>query len=122
MEQAIVTRARLAGLVALAMTAFAANSILCRLALVGTSIDPATFTLVRLAAGALVLAVIVRLREAAAAPGGNWRSALSLFTYAAAFSYAYVSLNAGTGALLLFGAVQATMILTGLALGDRLGS
>lgn len=115
-----MTQVRLAALVVFAMTAFAANSILCRMALGGTAIDPATFTLVRLVSGALVLAAIVRLRDSAAPSAGDWRSALSLFTYAAAFSYAYVTLSAGTGALLLFGAVQATMILTGLARGDRL--
>ena len=115
-----MTHVRLGAVVVLAMTAFAANSILCRLALSGTAIDPATFTLVRLVSGALVLAAIVRLRDTAAPTAGDWRSALNLFTYAAAFSYAYVTLSAGTGALLLFGAVQATMILTGLVRGDRL--
>ena len=115
-----MTHVRLGAAVVLAMTAFAANSILCRLALGGTAIDPATFTLVRLVSGALVLASIVRLRESAPPLAGDWRSALNLFTYAAAFSYAYVTLSAGTGALLLFGAVQATMILTGLVRGDRL--
>ena len=115
-----MTHARLASLVVAAMTAFAANSILCRLALRGTAIDPATFTLVRLVSGALVLAAIVRLRAPAAPSSGDWWSALNLFTYAAAFSFAYVTLSAGTGALLLFGAVQATMIVIGLMRGDRL--
>ena len=115
-----MTHARLAALVVSAMTAFAANSILCRLALGGTTIDPATFTLVRLVSGALVLASIVRLRAPAAPSSGDWRSALDLFAYAAAFSFAYVTLSAGTGALLLFGAVQATMIIIGLVRGDRL--
>ena len=82
---------RLGAAVVLAMTAFAANSILCRLALGGTAIDPATFTVVRLVSGALVLAAIVRLRDSAAPTAGDWRSALNLFTYAAAFSYAYVT-------------------------------
>jgi drug/metabolite transporter (DMT)-like permease len=111
---------RVAGLTALAMTAFAANSILCRLALKATQIDPASFTLIRIVSGAAALWIIVRSRARGVLPAGNWRSALSLFAYAGAFSYAYVSLSAGTGALLLFGAVQATMILAGLLRGERL--
>ena len=102
------------------MTAFAANSIFCRLALGGTQIDPATFTLVRLLSGAAMLWLVVRIRSGAGPRRGDWRSALGLFAYAAAFSYAYVNLTAGTGALLLFGSVQATMILAGLVRGERL--
>ena len=83
-----VTHVRLGAAVVLAMTAFAANSILCRLALGGTAIDPATFTLVRLVSGALVLASIVPLRASGPPLAGDWRSALNLFTYAGAFSYA----------------------------------
>jgi len=113
---------RLTGLTSLAMTAFAANSILCRLALRETTIDPATFTSIRLASGALVLWLIVRIRFGRAPRAGDWRSALALFGYAAAFSFAYVSLSAGTGALLLFGCVQATMILAGLWRGERLSA
>ena len=109
-------------LTALAMLAFAANSLLCRFALRETRIDPATFTLVRIASGAVVLWLLVSLRSRAASirRGGSWPSALALFAYAAAFSFAYTSLSAGTGALLLFGAVQATMILWGLSRGERL--
>lgn len=95
------------------MLAFAANSLLCRAALRGGRIDPATFTSVRIAAGAAVLWLVVRLRGGAArAPvaAGNWPSALALFVYAAAFSFSYVSLTAATGALLLFGAVQASAL------------
>lgn len=113
---------RLLGLTAVTMTAFAANSILCRLALKETHIDPASFTLIRLVSGAVVLWAIVRLRRPTEGVAGSWRSAASLFAYAAAFSYAYVTLSAGTGALLLFGAVQATMILAGLIRGERLGA
>ena len=102
------------------MLAFASNSLLCRLALKQTSIDAATFTLVRILSGALVLWLIVRVRKVAGRNMGNWPSALALFAYAAAFSFAYLSLSAGTGALLLFGAVQATMILWGLRKGERL--
>ena len=105
----------------LAMLAFAGNSLLCRVALKQTTIDPASFTLIRLASGALVLWLIVRLRSGGQRPGGSWASALALFAYAAGFSFAYVSLTAATGALLLFGAVQATMISWGLLRGERLG-
>jgi drug/metabolite transporter (DMT)-like permease len=111
---------RLWVLTSLTMTAFAANSILCRLALKSTAIDPASFTLIRLVAGAATLWLIVRVRSGRSARAGRWSSAFSLFAYAAAFSFAYVSLSAGTGALILFGAVQATMILYGLFRGERL--
>ena len=112
--------ARLVLLTSAAMVAFAANSLLCRMALLHTGIDSASFTTMRLAAGAVVLAVIVRWRGLRPGQAGSWVSALALFVYAAAFSYAYVSLPAGTGALLLFGAVQATMIGYGLWRGERL--
>lgn len=113
---------RLFFLTALAMTAFAGNSLLCRLALKNTAIDPATFTAVRLASGALVLACLVRLQQGSGTRNGqgNWPSALALFAYAAGFSFAYATLPAATGALLLFGAVQATMIGHGLSRGERL--
>lgn len=103
-----------------AMLAFAGNSLLCRLALKQTTIDPASFTAIRLLAGAVVLWLLVRLRGGTHRVGGNWPSALALFIYAAAFSFAYVSLPTGVGALLLFGAVQASMILYGLFTGERL--
>ena len=112
--------ARILVCTALAMLAFAGNSLLCRAALRDTRIDPATFTAVRIVSGALVLWLIVRLRGAPVRGAGDWISALALFAYAAAFSYAYVGLPAGTGALLLFGAVQATMIGGGLRAGERL--
>lgn len=104
-----------------AMLAFAANSLLCRVALRGGHIDAASFTLVRLAAGALILWLIVRLRSGGIGRHGSWRSAFALFAYAAGFSFAYLSLPAAAGALLLFGAVQATMIGYGLWRGERLG-
>lgn len=108
-------------LTALAMLAFAGNSLLCRVALKATAIDPASFTSIRLASGALALWLIVRLRaDASTPPAGSWRSALALFAYAATFSFAYIGLTAATGALLLFGAVQVTMITYGLWSGDRL--
>lgn len=86
------------------MRTFAGNSLLCRLALKHTSIDPASFTIVRLVSGALTLWLITRTRSQTAPGRGNWPSAMALFVYAAGFSYAYVSLAAAMGALLLFGA------------------
>jgi drug/metabolite transporter (DMT)-like permease len=103
------------------MAAFAGNSLLCRLALQHTAIDSASFTTARLLSGALVLWTLVRWRNSRSAlAAGDWSSAVALFVYAAAFSYAYLSLSAGTGALLLFGAVQATMLGWGLWRGQRL--
>jgi drug/metabolite transporter (DMT)-like permease len=103
-----------------ALVAFAANSILCRMALRHASIDPASFTSVRLVAGAVMLWIIVKLRQPRRPAGGNWMSALALFGYAIAFSFAYVAVTAGTGALLLFGAVQLIMIAVGLVRGERI--
>jgi drug/metabolite transporter (DMT)-like permease len=106
-------------LTTLAMLAFAANSLLCRLALQRGGIDPATFTSLRLVAGALMLVLCVRGRGgSAAAIGGDWRAALMLFAYAACFSFAYLGLSAGTGALVLFGAVQVTMLIAGMRAGE----
>ena len=119
------------------MLAFAGNSLLCRIALKQTGIDPASFTSLRLASGALMLALLVfwrgrsgtgagRQGASYTAPalrpwqGGSWLSALALFVYAAGFSFAYVSLTAATGALLLFGVVQTSMIGWGLSRGERL--
>lgn len=102
------------------MIAFAGNSLLCRLALKQTSLDAASFTFIRILSGAIALLLIVKLRRRARRPTGSWPSAVALFAYAAAFSFAYTSLSAGTGALLLFGAVQATMIIWGFRKGERL--
>jgi drug/metabolite transporter (DMT)-like permease len=125
-----------------AMIAFASNSLLCRAALKETSIDAANFTSIRIFSGAVVLWLIMQMRrlivERTASPlvesssssslvtrhsslrNGDWISAFALFAYAASFSFAYNTLSAGTGALLLFGAVQATMILWGFGKGERL--
>lgn len=103
-----------------AMLAFAGNSLLCRLALADGSIDAASFTLIRLLAGAVTLAALSGLLQKPSALAGNWLSAGALFVYAAGFSFAYISLSAATGALLLFGAVQATMIGYGVCAGERL--
>ncbi|WBY02764.1 DMT family transporter [Ramlibacter tataouinensis] len=101
-----------------AMLAFAGNSLLCRWALRETAIDPASFAVVRLVSGAAALALLVR-PCGVTGQDGNWRSAIALFAYAAAFSFAYVQLSAAVGALLLFGVVQLTMVLCGLVAGDR---
>jgi drug/metabolite transporter (DMT)-like permease len=108
-------------LTALALTAFAANSILCRLALGRQVIDPASFTLIRLASGAFTLWLIVIIRNRrAAVTHGSWFSAGLLFVYAVTFSFAYLTLSAGTGALILFAGVQMTMMAAGLRAGERL--
>ena len=103
------------------MLAFAGNSILCRMALRDGSIDPASFTSIRLLSGAVALLLIVRLtsKDTSIREHGGWISALMLFFYAICFSYAYISLSAGTGALILFGFVQGTMIAIALWSGDR---
>jgi drug/metabolite transporter (DMT)-like permease len=103
-----------------ALVAFASNSLLCRVALRAESIDPATFSAVRLASGALVLAALVLARrERRGGLAGSWLSAAMLFLYAVPFSYAYTGLSAGTGALILFGCVQATMMIVAVWSGDR---
>ncbi len=114
----MITRTLL--LTMLAMLAFAGNSLLCRAALRESQIDPASFTALRLAAGAIVLWLLLVMRQRPAKAPGNWPGAVSLFVYATAFSYAYVDLDAGAGALLLFGAVQLSMVSSGLAQGERL--
>jgi drug/metabolite transporter (DMT)-like permease len=114
-----MTPFRTAAFTAAAMIAFAGNSLLCRLALRDTTIDAASFTAIRVASGALVLAVIVTLRRGSPMRAGSWLSALALFVYAIFFSFAYLTLPAGTGALVLFAAVQATMIGRAFAAGER---
>ena len=103
---------------ALVMAAFAANSVLARLALAGGHADALTFTAVRLASGAGALGVLLAARGRR--PTGGWVSAGALLVYAAAFSVAYLALPTGTGALVLFGTVQLTMIGWGLVRGERL--
>jgi len=111
---------RIAILTLLTLLAFAANSILCRLALANHSIDAATFSLIRLASGAVVLASLSGgLRKKSPWGNGSWLSGFLLFAYAAAFSFAYLNLTAGTGGLILFGSVQFTMIGIGIWKGER---
>lgn len=116
---------------ALALIAFAANSVLCRLALAGDEIDPASFTMVRLFSGAFTLLFILILQSKsvkAALPylrdcvrsNGSWYGALALFTYAVTFSYAYITLDTATGALILFGSVQVSMLAKSILTGTRL--
>ena len=108
-------------LTTLALVAFAANSVLARMALGPGAIDPATYTSIRLISGAVTLWLIVRLvaRQTDGTGRGSWISAAMLFLYAIFFSYAYISVETGMGALILFGVVQATMILAGLRGGER---
>ena len=112
--------ARIALLTTLTMIAFASNSLLCRIALKDTGIDAASFTTIRLISGALMLWALVRIRSGKENSGGSWLSSAALFVYAAGFSFAYISLPAATGSLLLFGAVQITMIGYGIWSGERL--
>ncbi|CAM3701737.1 EamA family transporter [Roseateles saccharophilus] len=112
-----MTRGRLLLLSALAMLAFAANSLLCRLALQQRSIDPASFATLRVAAGVVVLLLLARRRALAQPP--DWPAAAMLWLYMAGFAFAYVSLSAGSGALILFASVQLTMFCAGLRAGER---
>jgi drug/metabolite transporter (DMT)-like permease len=101
---------RTAALTVIAMLAFAANSLLCRLALRDGAIDPASFSTVRVVSGAMILALLAWPHwRRTGPPRADWRSAVALFGYMICFSFAYLSVNAGTGALILFGAVQLTM-------------
>jgi drug/metabolite transporter (DMT)-like permease len=106
----------------LALIAFAANSVLCRLALGGGTIDAAGFTCVRLVSGALVLWALLAFNQSQkrSRTRGSWSAAFMLFVYAVTFSFAYLTLNTGTGALILFGSVQMTMILMSIRWGNRL--
>lgn len=112
-------RSRTIACTVFALTAFAANSLLCRQALRPNAIDAASFSAIRLVSGAATLSILVALaRRRSFRLGGTWGSAAMLFLYAVPFSFAYVSLGAGTGALILFGAVQGTMLLAALASGE----
>lgn len=132
--------ARTAAFTGAALCCFAANSLLCRMALRPGLIDAASFMTIRLGSGAAVLWLLARHGRwsgagggggetsaalgAARAPGeegqrGSWRGALWLFGYAVTFSFAYLRLTAGMGALILFGVVQATMLGSGLWSGER---
>ena len=109
-------------LTGLALIAFAANSVLCRLALGERTIDASSFTVIRLLSGAMVLLAIISIKsnKTDSFTKGSWSAGLLLFLYAITFSFAYITLDTGTGALILFGSVQITMILLSLISGDRL--
>ncbi|HSN51940.1 MAG TPA: DMT family transporter [Woeseiaceae bacterium] len=106
-------------LTAAAMVAFAANSVLCRLALGAGLIDAASFATVRTIAGALLLAGLLLARRRTVTARPNGRSVLALYLYMVLFAFAYLSLSAGTGALILFGAVQLTMFTAALRSGEQ---
>lgn len=106
-------------LTSLALIAFALNSVLCRLALIDTHIDPASFTAVRLASGAITLVLLLILTRKNSKRNNCPISGFFLFLYAISFSLAYVTLGAGTGALILFLSVQLTILLAGYVSGDR---
>jgi drug/metabolite transporter (DMT)-like permease len=109
-------------LTSMALIAFAANSVLCRLALGSGAIDASSFTVVRLLSGSIVLLVIIGVtrKSSTQSAKGSWAASFMLFLYAVTFSYAYISLDTGTGALILFASVQITMILLSLISGTRL--
>lgn len=104
-----------------ALVAFALNSILCRMALRADEIDAASFTAVRIVSGAISLYILllVSRKTQNSAKTGQWVSAFLLFTYAVCFSFAYIGLSAGMGALILFCSVQLAMIGLALAKGER---
>jgi drug/metabolite transporter (DMT)-like permease len=114
---------RTISLTILALIAFAANSVLCRKALGANTIDAASFTMIRLVSGALMLSLILVFHSKGirlSTRGGSWSAAVMLFLYAIAFSFSYNTLQTGTGALILFGSVQITMIVVSLVQGTRL--
>jgi len=106
----------------LTMLAFASNSLLCRMAMKETTISSASYTSIRLLSGAATLWFIMYCQKQASTKYGSWRSALALFVYAVTLSFAYRSINTGAGALVLFGAVQLTMLLAGYLAGERMSS
>jgi drug/metabolite transporter (DMT)-like permease len=106
-------------LTAAAMVAFAANSVLCRLALGAGLIDAASFATVRTVSGAVILGIALLLRSGKPQVKPDWRSVITLYLYMVFFSFAYLSLSAGTGALVLFGAVQLTMFVVALRSGEH---
>ena len=110
---------RTVGLTAIAMIAFAANSLLCRMALGNDLIDAGSFTSIRVISGAITLGLIISIRGHSSKVTANWSGVAALFCYMVFFSFAYLSLSAGTGALLLFGAVQLTMFASAIRHGER---
>lgn len=115
-----VDRARTIAFTALALVAFAANSVLCRLALQQAAVDPVTFSSIRFASGAAMLVAITGGRRSLRPSAGSWTSALILALYAIPFALAYVRLSTGTGALIMFGTVQVTMLIGASRIGERI--
>jgi hypothetical protein len=110
----------LAGLSALAMLAFTANSLLTRIAFQTTTIDPASFSSIRILSGALMLMIILRFQGGKTKPSlFGWASAFSLFVYMTTFSFAYRGIDTGAGALILFTSAQSLMVLFGLYKGEK---
>lgn len=112
---------RIIALTVIAMIAFAANSVLARLAFATAGAEPLSYTGIRLAAGAATLAVLLALRRRNVRLGGSWSGVAPLFGYAILFSIAYILLGAGTGALILFASVQIGMLGWAVYRGDRPG-
>ena len=106
----------------IALIAFAGNSVLGRYALKGDAIDATSFTAIRLFSGAILLILLVAFKNRFKVnySEGSWLSAFSLFLYALTFSYAYITLNTGVGALILFGTVQVTMVVMSIIKGKML--
>ncbi|MDD2833362.1 MAG: DMT family transporter [Methylotenera sp.] len=121
MHSSLHRQKRLIWLTLLALTAFAANSLLCRMALANASIDAASFSMIRLLSGAIILwlIVVITQKDTRLVHAGNWQSAFFLFLYVTGFSFAYIHLNTGIGALILFGAVQASMLIKAIISGER---
>ena len=117
-----VSNLKTIALTSFSLVAFAGNSILCKLALGQNKLDAASFTIVRLLSGIIVLLLVPKIfnEKGTTTRNRNWISSVALFLYAVTFSYAYISLDTGTGALILFGAVQITMILASLIFGNKL--
>jgi len=121
-QRTISQRVKILGLTGLALVAFAGNSVLCRLALGESTIDASTFTVIRLLSGTIVLLGILNLRSRpnGLSTKGGWSASFMLFLYAVTFSFAYMTVETGTGALILFGSVQITIIVVSLFSGNRL--
>ncbi len=110
---------KIAVLTALALSAFAANSLLCRQALGEQAIDAASFASLRMVSGTATLLLLAALSGSKARPSGSWAASAMLALYMVAFAFAYLRLDAGTGALILFATVQATMLAVALRQGER---
>ena len=111
-------------LTVIALCTFAANSVICRLALESGLIDPSSYTSIRLLSGTFALMILVRLGSSTESMDkkGSWSGGLTLFIYACTLSYAYISLDTATGALILFGAVQLTIMFISIIKGEKISA